>query len=79
MKAQKIYNLREEYGFCSGTDLHDFFRAQVGDPSPSGRVDVPTEAAKQFMVAAIERQYFPGDSVVGDEWRNSALSAITKA
>ena len=79
MKAQTLYDLRDEYGFCSGTDLHQFFREMGDDPSPSGRVDVPTEAAKQFMVAGVERQYFPGDSVVGDTWRDAALTAINAA
>lgn len=79
MKAQTIYNLRSEHEFCSGTDLHQFFREQVADPSPSGRVDVPTEAAKQFMITGVERQYIPGDSAVGDAWRNAALAAINAA
>lgn len=79
MKAQIIYNLRDEHEFCSGTDLHRFFRQQVADPSPSGRVDVSDEAAKQFMTAGVERQYIPGDSVVGDVWRDAALAAINAA
>lgn len=79
MKAQKLYNLREEYGYCSGTDLHEFFQATVGDPSPSGRVEVPTDAAMAFMVAGVERQYYPGDGVVGDAWRGQALLAIVEA
>lgn len=79
MKAQIIYNLRDEYGFCSGMDLHEFFYAQGVGMSPSGRVDIPTKAAKQFMTAGVERQYFPGDSVVGDVWRDAALAAINAA
>lgn len=79
MKAQILYDLREEYGYCSRTDLHRFFRQQIADPSPSGRVDVPTAAAKQFMVAGVERQYIPGNSVVGDAWRDAALTAINAA
>lgn len=49
MKAQTLYDLREQYEFCSGTDLHEFFNEQVGEPSPSGRAQVDTQAAKQFM------------------------------
>lgn len=36
VNAQGLYDLREEFGFCSGTDLHDWFRSHLGDPSPSG-------------------------------------------
>ena len=79
MKAQKLYDIRGDYGYCSGTDLHKFFRETVGDPSPSGRVDVPTSEAVKFMTAGIERQYYPGDSAVGDAWREQALQAIKQA
>ena len=55
---------------------------QTGDYSPKGRVEINTEAARNFMIAGVERQYVP-DSVckspVGDEWRNAALAAIAKA
>lgn len=41
MKAQLLYDLRQLTGYCSGTDLHEFFRQHVGDPSPSGKVEIP--------------------------------------
>ena len=41
LTAQVIYDLRELTGFVSGQDLHEAFRDLVGDPSPSGRVEVP--------------------------------------
>jgi hypothetical protein len=49
MKAQKVYDLREETGFCSGSDLHEFFMGQLGDPSPSGCRDIDAEAARHFV------------------------------
>lgn len=67
MKAQIMYNLREEFAYCSGTDLHRFFQSVVGDPSPSGKVDIPTDHAKSFMRNGVERQYHPGNGVVGDQ------------
>ena len=36
IQAQVLYDLRETSGFCSGTDLHEFFRAAAGEPSPAG-------------------------------------------
>jgi hypothetical protein len=50
MKAQILYDFRNEWEFCSGTDLHDFFREQLGDPSPSGYVEVDFNAAMNFVV-----------------------------
>lgn len=53
MKAQVLYDLRQLTGYCSGTDLHDFFRQNVGDPSPSGNVEIPDivvpDNAKQLI------------------------------
>lgn len=40
MKAQALYDLRQLTGYCSGTDLHDFFREQTGDPSPVWEVEI---------------------------------------
>lgn len=37
LRAQALYDLRSVTGFCSGTDLHELFRAVcTGEPSPSG-------------------------------------------
>ncbi len=38
MKAQTLYGLRDQTGFCSGDDLHAFFKWVCGVPSPSGDV-----------------------------------------
>ena len=43
--AQVLYDLREEIGFCSGTDLHEFFSEVIGEPSPSGYAEIPSQAA----------------------------------
>lgn len=82
MKAQQMYDLREEFAYCSGMELHHFFDSIGLGMSPSGRVNVDTEAARNFMIAGVERQYVPdsfGKSPVGDEWRNAALAAIKAA
>jgi hypothetical protein len=76
MKAQVMHDLREEFGFCSGLDLQKWFHKVAGDYCLSGRADVPTDQAKEFMMAGVERQYYPGDGVVGDGWRGAALTAI---
>jgi hypothetical protein len=49
MKAQDLYDLRQKYEFCSGSDLHEFFCDQVGDPSPPGEVDVNDFAVEKFV------------------------------
>lgn len=40
MKAQKLYDTRQEFEFCSGTELHEFFWRVIGDSSPKGNVEV---------------------------------------
>lgn len=48
--AQKLYDLREETGYCSGNDLHEWFQEQLGDPSPSGKTLVFADRAELFVV-----------------------------
>ena len=47
--AQTMYDLREEFEFCSGSKLQDWFAANLGDPSPSGRESVPLLKAWRFI------------------------------
>ena len=47
VSLQEIYDLRELTGFISGKDLHDFFHKLVGDPSPSGNVEVDEDKLTQ--------------------------------
>lgn len=49
MNAQKLYDLREKYEFCSGSDLHEFFHEQTGQMSPSGSVELPVGSAIKFV------------------------------
>jgi hypothetical protein len=49
MKAQILYDLRERFGSVSGTDLHEFFNQVVGDPSPSGSVEVNADEAFNLL------------------------------
>ena len=53
VRAQALYDLRDRYGFCSGKDLHRFFDEVTGDPSPSGTVGVPREAAAVFVARCL--------------------------
>lgn len=50
MIAQNLYDLRDEYEFCSGEELHEFFLQTVGEPSPSGRVEI---SGTGFLAARI--------------------------
>lgn len=54
IKAQALYDLREMTEFCSGTDLHQFFESQTGDPSPAGNVTVSAADASRFVTAAAD-------------------------
>lgn len=45
--AQSLYNWAEK-GNCAGEDLHRFFEAVTGTPSPSGRVAINAAYARQF-------------------------------
>lgn len=54
MKAQELYDLQENTGFCSGSDLHSFFEDACGDPSPSGDVFIAQAAAQKFIDERLE-------------------------
>jgi hypothetical protein len=53
MEAQELYDLREEYAFCSGTDLHEFFEGELGDPSPSGYAEISSANARHLVASAL--------------------------
>lgn len=42
MKAQQLYDIREEFGHIDGMQLHRLFQELTGDPSPSGRTEIDT-------------------------------------
>lgn len=45
MKAQELYDYREESGAISGEDLHELFRLLCdGEPSPSGKTEILPES-----------------------------------
>ena len=54
MIAQKLYDFREKFETFSGQDLHEFFNEQVGDPSPSGYVEIDAYYAEEFVNTSIE-------------------------
>ena len=67
MKAQLLYDVREETGLISGDALHDLFVLLCGDPSPRGATEVDTSRLRvgdedwspcfhQLVGAAIARE-----------------------
>jgi len=54
IKALKLYNFREQWGFCSGTDLHAFFFEELGEPSPSGKKLINKASAKAFIKSGLK-------------------------
>lgn len=66
MKAQELYNLREQHEFCSGTKLHKFFETELGDPSPSGCTEIDAVNARFFVAATLtEMRGNNGDTLDG--------------
>lgn len=51
MKAQFLYDLREQTEFTSGSDLQDFFERVAGDPCLSGNADIDDDIARAFVRA----------------------------
>ena len=49
MKAQDLYNAREQTEFCSGYDLQEFFLQELGDPSPSGKELIMKDHVRSFV------------------------------
>ena len=54
MKAQALYDFRTLTGFCSGTDLHEWFADATGDPSPRGSIEVEGEEALGFINCCLD-------------------------
>lgn len=76
MKAQLLYDFREKKEFCSGTDLHEFFREQVGDPSPSGTTEIDATLAREFVVACSEQIYANNKSPKWLRYKENVISAF---
>lgn len=74
MLAQDLYDFRKKYEFCSGNQLHEFFRGNVGDPSPRGNVAVDSVAATEFVRNAIFTMAWNNSSKL-DEHCRQALQA----
>lgn len=55
MKAQKLYDLQEQFGFVSGNGLHEFFAKACGEPSPAGAVEIDTDRAQGFIRSSLDR------------------------
>jgi hypothetical protein len=80
MKAQTLYDAREKFEFCSGTDLHEFFEGEIGDPSPSGYRDISLKHAGEFVQAHIRtmrHNSYPTFLEVAKEMRAAAMSEDT--
>lgn len=51
--AQALYDFNQEYEIFYSADLHKFFEAELGDPSPSGKLFVSLEKATGFVETAL--------------------------
>jgi len=71
--AQELYDLREETGYCSGLDLHEWFNEQLGDPSPSGRTLVFADKAELFVVKSAAAIMRSGASPETDQAMREAM------
>ena len=54
MNAQFLYDFRENWEFCSGTDLSEFFVKETGDPSLRGRVKVNQTTVVNFILSCLK-------------------------
>jgi hypothetical protein len=61
MRAQELYDARQEFEFCSGDELRQFFMTDAGfrdsdpDPAPKGRRWVNEENGIRFIVQHMKR------------------------
>lgn len=51
--AQALYDFNREFEIFYSADLHKFFEAELGDPSPSGKLFVNLEKATEFVEVAL--------------------------
>lgn len=48
MKAEQLYNRRDERGEIDGQELHAIFQAVCDDPSPAGKTEISAEALASY-------------------------------
>lgn len=80
MLAQKLYDLREKYEFCSGSDLHEFFSDLLGDPSPSGKTKlsrIQEEQVWNFIQDSFAAIGCNSPSMT--EWTKQSMAEISKS
>ena len=68
MNCQALYDLREKFEFCSGSDLSEFLRKETQDPSPSGAVPLIPQKAGEFVGQALEQMAYNSPSVARQIW-----------
>jgi hypothetical protein len=75
LTAQDLYDRRDERGEIDGRELHEIFQAICGDPSPTGRTAIDTEALRSY--AAGQRGLYAAHKAsggVGGEYLISVAS-----
>lgn len=78
IKAQALYDLREEFEFCSGNELHEFFRGSTsdGEPSPSGEVGINQSIASVFVLECCQSIEENSPSIFMDSCRQALFAQV---
>lgn len=62
MNAQFLYDFHKKWEFCSGNDLHEFFRVETGDPSPPGHTEIAAWSVTYFIRSCLKSMRFNSSS-----------------
>lgn len=71
MKAQFLCELRRKFEFCSGEELGEFFVSELGEASPSGRLNVDTEKALNFVCSCLDSMMHNGSPEIANHCRKT--------
>lgn len=79
MNAQTLYDLREKYEFCSGTDLSDFFQRALYNPAPFGKTELSDGQkwlAHEFVTVSLKAMAHNSPSL--KSWAMDTLEEIRR-